>query len=159
MKPILLAFLASSLFLQADDSKSLSDKLEKSGLKGKLGDLLKKVDKDGDGKLNDSEKEALHSKAKKEVLERYDEDKDGVLSSEEKAKAKKDAESKLNKDGKDMSPAEARLRAEFNKRFDKDGDGKLNEEEKKAAMAAAKKLKEKAPSSDATDEPVKPSKK
>ncbi len=149
MKTILLAFLATSLLLQADEPKSLSDKLDKSGLKGKLGDLLKKVDKDGDGKLSDKEKEELHGKVKKEVLERYDENKDGVLSDEEKAKAKKDAQSKLNKDDKDMSPAEAKLRAEFNKRFDKDGDGKLNEAEKKAALAAAKKLKEKASDNEA----------
>jgi Ca2+-binding EF-hand superfamily protein len=148
MRTIILAFLTTSLLLHAEEPKSSSeknDKLDKSGLKGKLGSLLKKIDKDGDGKLDDAEKEALHGKVKKEVLERYDANKDGVLSDEEKAKAKADGQKKLAS-GEDDSPAEKKLRAEFNKRFDKDGDGKLNEAEKKTALAAAKKLREKAPS-------------
>ncbi len=144
MKTILLAFLTTSLLLHAEEPKSSSDKSDKSGLKSKLGSLLKKIDKDGDGKLDDAEKEALHGKVKQEVLERYDANKDGVLSDEEKAKAKADGQKKLN-GGDDDTPAEKKLRAEFNKRFDKDGDGKLNEAEKKAALEAAKKLREKAP--------------
>lgn len=125
-----------------------------SKLKGALGSLLKKIDKDGNGKLDDAEKEALHAKVKKEILDRYDTDRDGKLSDEEKAKAKADGEVRLGKNGKETSELERKARAEFNKRFDKNGDGKLNEEEKKAALEAARKLRKQAESKDATPTPT-----
>lgn len=93
------------------------------------GDMLKKFDKDGDGKLNDAEKaemkaawEARRAEREKEMLAQFDTDKDGKLSDEEKAAMK------------------AAMKAKFEKKmlakFDKDGDGKLNDEEK-AAMEKA----------------------
>lgn len=140
MKFYSLIFCLLPLGLHADDTKSSKD-----DLKGKLGDLLKKIDKDGDGKLNDEEKEAIHSRAKKEILTRYDKDGDGKLSDEEKAKAKADGNNliKKDKDGKD-SESTAKIKAQLAKRYDKDGDGKLDEDEKKAATEAFKKLKDKA---------------
>lgn len=139
MRLIFIALLATSLIAQAEeDSSSDSNKL-----KGLLGGLLKKIDKDGDGKLNDSEKEAIHGKVKKEVLKRFDKDGDGKLNAEEKAAAKAEAQQRVSSDGEESSAIERKARAEFNKRFDKDGDGKLNEAEKKAALDAAKKLREK----------------
>jgi hypothetical protein len=81
--------------------------------------LLKQFDKDGDGKLNDEEREAakaareaMMEARKKEMLEKFDTDKDGELNDAEK---------------------EA-MRAEMKKRmlekFDKDGNGELSDEEK-----------------------------
>lgn len=77
--------------------------------------LLKEFDKDGDGKLSDEERKAMHEAMKarmeerrKEMLEKYDTDGDGKLSEEERRKARA---------------------AELIKRFDKDGDGKLDEAE------------------------------
>ncbi len=84
-------------------------------------ELVKKFDKDGDGKLSDEEKQTMHEamqarreERRKEMLEKFDTDKDGKLSPEEEEKAR-----------------EAH-RAEMIKKFDKDGDGKLSEEERAA---------------------------
>lgn len=62
--------------------------------------VLKKYDKDGDGKLNDEEKAAW--KADREAkhkadLEKYDTNKDGKLSPEEKAAMKADIEKQKEK--------------------------------------------------------------
>ncbi len=57
--------------------------------------VLKKFDKDGDGKLSDEEKaawKAARDGEKKAMLEKYDADKDGKLSDEEKAAAKAERE-------------------------------------------------------------------
>ena len=143
--------LLLSLPLAAEEKKKESVK-DAKGLMG----LLKKLDTDGDGKFSDGEKEAIHTKVKKEVLDRYDLDHDGKLSDEERAKAKADAKLKLDKDGKGSSELESKARAAFNKKFDKDGDGKLNEEEKKAALAAVKKLKDKSGPGDAPAPSIKP---
>lgn len=91
--------------------------------------ILEKFDKDGDGKLNESERNELE-KAKSQrrdgnqakMLERFDSDKDGSLSPEEK----KAAMPTIKKERKEIH--EAAL-----KQFDKDGDGKLSPEERKGA--------------------------
>ena len=159
MKYFIFALFATSLMLQAEDTPPASgDSNGAAKVKSLLGNLLKKIDKDGNGKLDDSEKEALHGKVKKEILDRYDADHDGKLSPEEKAKAKADGQAKIDGEGK-QSDLEKKARAEFNKRFDKDGDGKLNEEEKKAALDSAKKLREKVdpkkkPKADSTPAPT-----
>ena len=137
---LLLVVLALILPTHAEDPKPQSGK----DAKGALADILKKLDKDGDGKISDSEKEALHAKVKKDVLDRYDADKDGKLSDDEKAVMKAAMKKKFDKDGKGFTELEAKTKAELTKRYDKDGDGKLNEEEKKNALAAMKKIKEKA---------------
>lgn len=57
--------------------------------------VLKKYDKDGDGKLSEEEKaawKAAREAEHKAKLEKYDTDKDGKLSDEEKAAAKADHE-------------------------------------------------------------------
>ena len=95
-------------------------------------EMIKKFDKDGDGKLSDDEKaelrKAMASKGgpggrrlPPQLLKKFDKDGDGKLSEDERAELRKDME--------------ARRKARIAK-FDKDGDGKLNEEERKAAMAA-----------------------
>lgn len=147
----IIPLLCSASLLFAEEEAPAS---ETGKLKDALGSLLKKIDKNGDGKLDDTEKEALHSKMKKEILDRYDTDRDGKLSDEEKARAKADGQAKMGKNGKETSDLERKARAEFNKRFDKDGDGKLNEEEKKAALEAARKLRKQAESKDAAPAPT-----
>ena len=95
-------------------------------------EMIKKFDKDGDGKLNDDEKaelrKAMASKGgpggrrlPPHLLKKFDKDGDGKLSEDERAELRKGMEAR---------------RKEFMAKFDKDGDGKLNEEERKAAMAA-----------------------
>ena len=94
-------------------------------------EIIKKFDKDGDGKLNDEEKAELRKKMAERsgggrklppfLMKKFDKDGDGKLSDEEKAEARKAMEAR---------------RKEMIGKFDKDGDGKLNEEERKAAMAA-----------------------
>lgn len=94
-------------------------------------ELLKRYDKNGDGKLDDSEKAAAktemqkHGSARKakmreRALARYDKNGDGKLDESERAAAM----------------AEIKSRPGVIKRFDKDGDGKLNAEEDAAADKA-----------------------
>ena len=132
MKKILL--LISSLAFAI----GVSAKPEKGGKKGNPSEgrpsreeIIKKFDKDGDGKLSDEEKAELRKKMAERsgggrklppfLMKKFDKDGDGKLSDEEKAEARKAMEAR---------------RKEVIGKFDKDGDGKLNEEERKAAMAA-----------------------
>jgi Ca2+-binding EF-hand superfamily protein len=96
-------------------------------------EVMKKFDKDGDGKLSEDEKAELRKamanrgdrpggrRPPPELMKKFDKDGDGKLSEDEKAELRKAMEAR---------------RKEFIAKFDKDGDGKLNEEERKAAMAA-----------------------
>lgn len=107
-------------------------------------EMLKKFDKDGDGKLNEEEKAALHTAMQEraakmktenpELFKKLDKDGDGKLTPEEMRAGRGSG-----KDGK----------AEMLKRFDKDGDGTLNDAEKAAMQAEmqerAAKMKEKHP--------------
>lgn len=96
--------------------------------KGKGGgkeEMLKAFDKDGDGKLNETERaaakaswDAKRAEEHKAMLAKFDKDGDGKLN-EEETKAMR-----------------AARKAEMEKQFDKDGDGKLSDEEK-AAMDKA----------------------
>ncbi len=97
-------------------------------------EMLKKFDKDGDGKLNKEEQAALREEFAKnrgqggpgqgqrklppELLKKFDKDGDGELNEEEKGAMREEF---------------TKRRAEVMKKFDKDGDGKLNEEERAAA--------------------------
>ncbi|MCP5536336.1 MAG: hypothetical protein H7A51_08905 [Akkermansiaceae bacterium] len=86
-------------------------------------ELLKKFDKDGDGKLNEEEraaaKEAMEAR-RAAFIKKHDTDGDGKLSDEEK-KAAREAIAAKRKE----------IHAAVLKEFDKDGDGKLSEEERK----------------------------
>ncbi|MEP2776232.1 MAG: EF-hand domain-containing protein [Luteolibacter sp.] len=76
--------------------------------------IIAKFDKDGDGKLNEEEREALkahHEQMKAKILAEFDADKDGKLSEDERAA----------------------MKAAVIAKYDADGDGKLSEEERKAA--------------------------
>lgn len=76
--------------------------------------IIARFDKDGDGKLNQEEREAAKAargQMRAKVLERFDADKDGKLSETER---------------------EA-MKAAILEKFDADGDGELSVEERKAA--------------------------
>lgn len=66
--------------------------------------VLKKYDKDGDGKLNEEEKaawQAAKEAEKKAMLDKYDTNKDGKLSDEERAALKADKEKAKKEKEKD----------------------------------------------------------
>ena len=116
----LLTFL--SLFCLA---AGLMAKPEKGGKPGRPSreEMMKKFDKDGDGKLSEDEKAEIRKTMANRpvpahILEKFDKDGDGKLSDDERAE----------------------IRKEMMAEFDKDGDGKLGPEERKAAMAARSKL-------------------
>jgi hypothetical protein len=92
-------------------------------------EILEKFDKDGDGKLNEEEREAMHKAMKarheEEMLKRFDKDGDGKLSEEERKAMEEERKKRMGEREKELL-----------KRFDKNGDGILDEEEKKAAREA-----------------------
>jgi Ca2+-binding EF-hand superfamily protein len=105
-------------------------------------EIMKRFDKNKDGKLDEEEKAAAkeynregaagrqgkaREKLGKRALEKFDKNADGKLDDAERAEAAKAIES---------DPRVVR-------RFDKDGDGKLNEAEKTAAREALAKVREK----------------
>ena len=74
-----------------------------------------------------------------EVLKRFDKDGDGKLNETERAAAKKAHDERGGRPGQpggDGKPGDGKMKEEILKRFDKDGDGKLNEAERAAAMKA-----------------------
>tara|TARA_Y100000588_G_C14214568_1_gene908222 strand:- start:1093 stop:1638 length:546 start_codon:yes stop_codon:yes gene_type:complete len=94
--------------------------------------IIKKFDKDGDGKLNEDERaEARKSfggnrppRPPAALIKKFDKDGDGKLNEEERAALREEGQKR---------------RQEILDKFDKDGDGKLNEEERKAAAAEMRK--------------------
>lgn len=80
MKKLILCTLALSLFggmtLHAQDAKAEAKKKREEM-------MLKKYDKNGNGKLDDDEKEQM-KKDRAEQMKKYDKDGDGKLSKEER---------------------------------------------------------------------------
>ncbi|MCP5544073.1 MAG: EF-hand domain-containing protein [Akkermansiaceae bacterium] len=109
----LCAMIGATSFAAAQDKPKAPDRPQRQGMRLPP-EILKKFDKDGDGKLSPEEAKAAREAHQKEMLEKYDADEDGKLSAEERKKMAEDR------------------RAEMIKRYDKDGDGKLSEEERKA---------------------------
>lgn len=149
MKPSSLApaLFAATLFLvpwlpakdtaPADEMSGSSENQEMG--KQQQADILKRFDKNGDGKLDEDEKAAAkeynretsagrqgkaRERLSKKALEKFDKNGDGKLDEAERAEA---------------IETDPRLV----KRFDKDGDGKLNDAEKAAAREAFAKMSEK----------------
>lgn len=103
-----------------------------------LQELIKKYDKNGDGKLDEDEKAAAHAAMRKEgaggamdrykqILMRFDKDGDGKLNDAERAEAEK-ARAMIERNG-----GEAKFSAMILKRFDKNGDGRLDDAERAEA--------------------------
>lgn len=143
MKRISLVFLsclAAVSFAQAEsaagvdfDQPSAEQRPDKPKReKGQQGDrgrpsreeVLKQFDADGDGKLNETEKQAAHEARKEQMLlRRFDKDRDGALSAEERAKADEFI---------------AKREAKMLEKYDADGDGVISPEERKQARQNAK---------------------
>jgi Ca2+-binding EF-hand superfamily protein len=126
---LLITFLATATGMIAEPEKKGKKPGSSEGRPSRE-EVMKKFDKDGDGKINEEEKAELRKKMAERgagrkvppfILEKFDKDGDGKLSEDERAEARKAMEAR---------------RAEMIEKFDKDGDGKLNEEERKAAMAS-----------------------
>lgn len=133
MKLTLLTVLAGlfSISTQAQDAPKPGEGARPGRGSGRQlpPELLKKYDKDGDGKLNEEERTAWRTEREKEMLAKYDADKDGKLNDEERKKMEAE-----NPRRGFWQPD-----AETIKKFDKDGDGKLNDEETKALREARQK--------------------
>jgi Ca2+-binding EF-hand superfamily protein len=95
-------------------------------------EVLKRFDADGDGTLNEAERQAMDAAmlkhrgrpggpqgnrpSREEIMKRFDTDGDGELSESEREAMRAERE---------------RIREENSKRFDADGDGQLSKEERK----------------------------
>ncbi len=100
-------------------------------------DMLARFDKDGDGELNEEERQSAREafRAEREarrqqfLLDRYDVDRDGVLSEAETKKMEEDRER--------MDQEREARQAEMHQRalaaYDTDGDGQLSDDERSAA--------------------------
>lgn len=94
-------------------------------------EMLKRFDKDGDGKLSETEREAARKtrekqmeqikERSKQMLEEFDADGDGKLDEDERASAKE------------------AMKAKALEKFDKDEDGELSEKERKAMQETLRK--------------------
>jgi Ca2+-binding EF-hand superfamily protein len=133
------ALLAVSARAQAEkiEMGPTEAKPEADRMKQSREELIKRFDKNGDGKLDEDEKAAAHKAMRmegggyagrqKEILRRFDKNGDGRLDDGERAEAEK-ARELVEKNG-----GMGRFRELVLKRFDLDGDGKLNEAERAAA--------------------------
>jgi Ca2+-binding EF-hand superfamily protein len=88
-------------------------------------EMLKKFDKDSDGKLSDDERKAMREANQAEMLKKYDKDGDGKLNDEEK---------KVRDD--EMA---AKMKA-LTEKYDANKDGKLDREEFRAAREAGEEI-------------------
>lgn len=109
--------------------------------------LMKRFDKNGDGQLDETERQAARAAVaqveakrpagplREEVLRRFDRDGDGQLNDTERAAFEQAREEMKRKAG----PGDGKLRERLIKQFDRDGDGKLNADEEAAARAEMQK--------------------
>ena len=128
-------------------------------------ELVKRFDKDGDGRLNEEERQAAmkasrsastagkrpdgntagRPRDRREIMKRFDKNGDGKLDETERAalraafaNRRSDSPGRPNASRPDGTPPArtSRPAGDFMKRFDKDGDGKLDDAERAAARAA-----------------------
>jgi len=101
-----------------------------------FGRILRQYDEDGDGRLNEAEREAamsdLREAQRRQRLAEYDADGDGKLSREERQAARR----------ADADPAQGALKRHRLLHFDVDGDGELNDEERKALAAFGRRARQ-----------------
>ena len=97
-------------------------------------DMMKKYDKDGDGKLSDPERAAMledrkaaFEKQRKAMEKEFDKNGDGVLDEQERTALRAEMQKR-----RPRPLAAQHFQEQMLKRYDKDGDGKLSPEERKA---------------------------
>lgn len=138
------ATLFLAIGLRAQDKPDTTPKPEgmmNASMSNRAQDIIKRFDKNGDGKIDEDEradaqdimmKERLDKQPirfvstgdaamlRTQLLVRFDRNRDGQLNDEERAEAQKIAEDRAT------DPAIVALRAEFLKRFDLNSDGKVD---------------------------------
>src|SRR5690242_740648 len=113
---------------------------DEQGKGGKGAELIKKFDKNGDGKLDDQEKEAAKKEfqgkrgagspgGRGDLLKKYDKNGDGKLDDDEKEAARKDMKGASRGKG---TRGNLESNPKILKHFDKNGDGKLDDDERAA---------------------------
>jgi hypothetical protein len=120
------AALCAALLLASTARADPSERRGRRGIPPQLREkLLEKFDANGDGKLDETEREAAkaamqakRAERKAEILERFDADGDGQLNEQEKAAAKE------------------AFKAKMKERFDANGDGELDATERRALKRA-----------------------
>ncbi len=118
-----VATLAGILLMGLFAAPVMAD--EETSQRAKWQERMQQFDQDGDGQLNDEERQALRAAHKAKVLENHDADGDGELNEAER-----------------QAFREAR-RAKLIDRFDADGDGELNERERQNARETWNKFRDK----------------
>lgn len=121
---ITLGILAGSVSFAAAQDKP-AERPQRGGDRPVPAEVLKKFDKDGDGKLSEEERKAFQEERKAEALKKYDKDGDGKLSDEEKKAQQEDLAAK---------------RKALTDKYDANKNGKLDPEEIKAARDAGEEL-------------------
>lgn len=96
--------------------------------------MLQQFDTDGDGQLNETERQAAKTAMKAKMLEKFDANGDGVLSDDEKPQR-----GRGRRHGRSGNREE--MKAKLLEKFDTDGDGQLSETERQAAKAAREALR------------------
>lgn len=140
-------FLIPALHTAAESSTEMSESAEspESGSKEmsqRQAELLKRFDKNGDGKLDEDEKAAAKEYNREEMTGRQGKARDN-LGKKAMAKFDKNGDGKLDDAEKAEAVKAIRSDPRIVRRFDKDGDGKLNDVEAAAARDALGKLREK----------------
>lgn len=140
--PVSLALLTAALLAvpaPAQNNMPAACTPEESGerMRKNHQELVKRYDKNGDGRLDEAEKAAAHAAMRttgdgengrrKMLLKRYDKNGDGRLDDAERAEAEK-ARAMVERNG-----GGGKFREQMLKRFDRDGDGRLNEQEQAEA--------------------------
>ena len=134
-------FLTATLFAAPSENRDPA---------ARKAEILKKFDKDGDGKLSDTEKKTLQAEMqnrqgghdrkqwtpeqRNEMLKKFDKDSDGKLSDTEKASLRSEMQSRRG--GRDRKQWTPEQRNEMLKKFDKDGNGELSDDERAAVREA-----------------------
>tara|TARA_B100000959_G_C14809909_1_gene553321 strand:- start:327 stop:854 length:528 start_codon:yes stop_codon:yes gene_type:complete len=152
MKKILMLSLAAALgtgFVFSDDEKKgRKPTKERSGAPNREA-LLKKFDKDGDGRLSEEERAEVRAefanrrkqagperRISQQILEKFDKDGDGKLSPDERKAAGEAIRKEREKQGQGRRSGSRRgkpVPKEILEKFDADGDGKLSEIESSKA--------------------------
>lgn len=145
-----LSILTATLFAipapAGADTKPQNSQAEQPDRLGeRRGELIRRFDKNGDGRLDEDEKATAHAAMRREdekrgagkqgkdgarmkqMLKRFDKDGDGRLNEAERAEAQK-ARKQFEQNG-----GPAKMREQVLKRFDRNGDGKLDQAERSAA--------------------------
>mgnify|MGYP001549693986 CR=1 FL=1 len=110
--------------------------------------MLQQFDTDGDGQLNETERQAAKTAMKAKMLEKFDANGDGVLSDDEKPQRGRGRRGRgrggYSQNVTTMGPSapggqrfnREEMKAKLLEKFDTDGDGQLSETERQAAKAA-----------------------